>query len=139
MCCRQECVAINLANQTGREGRLSSAYRDSADRYCASFGGFRLVPFDFHKQCGATNYARCGWLLEEFGGRGREGEEARCMAGDTEQGWGCEGIGWVGSVGRGGRVCLPLYQCHQEGRVGRHVELASAQCCACIALLVGLH
>lgn len=54
----QEVVGINLANQTGREGKLSAAYRETADRFCAAFGGFRLVPFDFHKQCGATNYAR---------------------------------------------------------------------------------
>lgn len=55
----QEVVGINLANQGGREGKLSSAYRDAADRYSASGSGFRLVPFDFHKQCGATNYGRC--------------------------------------------------------------------------------
>ncbi len=56
----QECGAINLANQTGREGKLSSAYREAAERYSAAFSGFRLVPFDFHKQCGATNYGRWG-------------------------------------------------------------------------------
>jgi hypothetical protein len=69
----QECVGINLANQTGREGKLSAAYADAARAFAtasASDGkeaaaagaavsaGFRLQPFDFHKECGATNYAR---------------------------------------------------------------------------------
>lgn len=61
-------MAINLANQTGREGKLSAAYRDAADRFSAAFGGFRLVPFDFHKQCGATNYAR--WATASEAGLG---------------------------------------------------------------------
>jgi hypothetical protein len=47
-------TAINLANQTGREGKLSAAYAAAADALGSS--NFRLVPFDFHKQCGATNY-----------------------------------------------------------------------------------
>lgn len=66
----QECVGINLANQTGREGKLSAAYAAAAREYAAGGGsGFRLEPFDFHKQCGATNYARLG-LLWEVGGVG---------------------------------------------------------------------
>lgn len=64
----KECVAINLANQTGREGKLSSAYREAAERYSAAFSGFRLVPFDFHKQCGATNYGRLSILWQEIAG-----------------------------------------------------------------------
>ncbi len=67
----QECVGINLANQTGREGKLSAAYAAAAREYAAAGGaGFRLEPFDFHKQCGATNYARLGLLWEV---RSREG------------------------------------------------------------------
>lgn len=62
----KEVVGINLANQTGREGKLSAAYRETADRFCAAFGGFRLVPFDFHKQCGATNYARLAILWQDI-------------------------------------------------------------------------
>jgi hypothetical protein len=73
-------VAVNLANQTGREGVLSAAYADAAAAFAAQAPGFRLVPFDFHKQCGATNYARLQ-LLWEVGGRVCECE--------------CEG-GWAG-------------------------------------------
>lgn len=50
-------TAINLANQTGREGKLSAAYANAAAALAADDINFRLVPFDFHKQCGATNYA----------------------------------------------------------------------------------
>lgn len=58
-------MGINLANQTGREGKLSAAYAAAARDYTTAGGtGFRLEPFDFHKQCGATNYARLGLLWE---------------------------------------------------------------------------
>lgn len=44
-------MGINLANQTGREGKLSAAYAAAAAAYAAAGGkGFRLEPFDFHKQ-----------------------------------------------------------------------------------------
>jgi hypothetical protein len=56
----QEIVAVNLANQHGSEGVLSSAFKDEADRYAAKAAGMNLVAFDFHKQCGATRYDR--WL-----------------------------------------------------------------------------
>jgi hypothetical protein len=49
-------TAINLANQTGREGKLSAAYASAATAAGIENPDFRLVPFDFHKQCGATNY-----------------------------------------------------------------------------------
>jgi hypothetical protein len=77
----QEVVGINLANQTGREGKLSAAYADAASDFAAAAAdgdthaspaaapGFRLVPFDFHKQCGATNYARLAILWEVSGHR----------------------------------------------------------------------
>lgn len=59
----QEAVGINLANQTGREGVLSAAYADAARAYAAGGGnGFRLEPFDFHKQ------VRCGAVTSERGG-----------------------------------------------------------------------
>ena len=46
-------MGINLANQTGREGKLSAAYAEAAAAYAAAGGkGFRLEPFDFHKQVG---------------------------------------------------------------------------------------
>ncbi|PSC73450.1 phosphoinositide phosphatase SAC8 isoform X2 [Micractinium conductrix] len=63
----REVVGINLANQGGREGRLSAAYADAARAFAASGPGpaaFRLEPFDFHKQCGAANYARLAVLWE---------------------------------------------------------------------------
>ncbi|KAL6785044.1 TEF21 [Auxenochlorella protothecoides x Auxenochlorella symbiontica] len=59
-------TAINLANQGGREGVLSAAYVAAADAYAASRSGFRLVPFDFHAMCGATNYARLSVLWDEL-------------------------------------------------------------------------
>ena len=55
----QEVVALNLANQHGSEGVLSSAFKEEADRFGKSHSGLRLVPFDFHKECGATRYDRC--------------------------------------------------------------------------------
>ena len=58
----QEVVAINLANQHGSEGVLSTAFKDEAARYGNSDKGLRLVPFDFHKECGATRYDRWGPL-----------------------------------------------------------------------------
>lgn len=59
------CVAVNLANQTGREGKLSAAYAQQA----ADLSGrddFRLVHFDFHKHCGATNYSKLNMLWNDI-------------------------------------------------------------------------
>jgi phosphatidylinositol 4-phosphatase len=58
-------TAINLANQTGREGRLSAAYASAAARAVSKVPACRLVPFDFHKHCGATNYANLALLWRE--------------------------------------------------------------------------
>lgn len=60
----KECVGINLANQTGREGKLSAAYADAVRAFSTTSPGFRLEAFDFHKQCGAANYQRLGLLWE---------------------------------------------------------------------------
>jgi len=60
-------TAINLANQTGREGKLSAAYAAAATALSVELPEFRLVPFDFHKQCGATNYANLEILWREIG------------------------------------------------------------------------
>jgi hypothetical protein len=54
----QDIVAVNLANQHGSEGVLSSAFKDEADRYAGKAENMKLVAFDFHKQCGATRYDR---------------------------------------------------------------------------------
>ena len=67
-------MGINLANQTGREGKLSAAYAEAVSAYradapapdngAAAGGAFRLHPFDFHKLCGAANYSRLSLLWE---------------------------------------------------------------------------
>lgn len=59
-------TGINLANQTGREGKLSAAYAAAAAAMASDLPGFRLVPFDFHKQCGATKYANLEVLWREI-------------------------------------------------------------------------
>lgn len=58
-------TAINLANQTGREGKLSAAYKAAADAVAKEHPNFRLLPFDFHKHCGATNYGNLELLWHE--------------------------------------------------------------------------
>ena len=60
----QGVVAINLANQSGSEGVLSKAFEQEARRFSKASSGMRLVPFDFHKQCGATRYDRSGMACE---------------------------------------------------------------------------
>ena len=60
----QGIVAVNLANQHGSEGVLSSAFKEEADRYAAKATGLKLVPFDFHKECGATRYDRRGFSIK---------------------------------------------------------------------------
>lgn len=62
----QGVVAINLANQSGSEGVLSKAFEQEARRFSKASSGMRLVPFDFHKQCGATRYDRSGIACQLF-------------------------------------------------------------------------
>jgi hypothetical protein len=57
-------TAINLANLTGREGKLSNAYASAADAVSKEVDGFKFVAFDFHKECGATNYANLAKLWD---------------------------------------------------------------------------
>ena len=59
-------IAINLANQTGREGKLSAAYASAAESVIKEVPAFRFVPFDFHKQCGATNYKNLSILWDDI-------------------------------------------------------------------------
>lgn len=54
----QEVVAINLANQHGSEGLLGQKMAEQADRFSQNNPGLRLVPFDFHKECGTSRYDR---------------------------------------------------------------------------------
>ena len=58
-------TAINLANQTGREGRLSNCYSGAASVVGGEISTFRFVPFDFHKHCGATKYDNLALLWKE--------------------------------------------------------------------------
>jgi len=51
--------AINLVNQHGSEGVLAAKLQEEADRFGRSASNFRLIAFDFHKQCGATSYHKC--------------------------------------------------------------------------------
>ena len=54
----QDVVAVNLVNQHGSEGILARAFQDEAQRFGQTSSGLRLVAFDFHKQCGASNYKK---------------------------------------------------------------------------------
>ena len=60
VCClaMQDVVAVNLVNQHGSEGILAQAFQDEAQRFGQTSRGLRLVAFDFHKQCGASNYKK---------------------------------------------------------------------------------
>ena len=61
-------TAINLANLTGREGKLSAAYASAAAAVSREVEGFRFLAFDFHKECGATNYANLAKLWDNIKG-----------------------------------------------------------------------
>jgi len=62
-------VAVNLVNQRGSEGRLAAAFKAEAERIresagAAGAGRLRYVAFDFHHECGATNYGRLSVLWD---------------------------------------------------------------------------
>ena len=50
---------MNLVNQHGSELVLSKAFEEQAAAFAKTGRGFRLITFDFHKQCGATSYHKC--------------------------------------------------------------------------------
>ena len=50
---------VNLVNQHGSELILSKAFEEQAATFARTNRGFRLITFDFHKQCGATSYHKC--------------------------------------------------------------------------------
>lgn len=62
----QHVTALNLVNQHGSEGKLAALLQDLSTDYAATHSGFRLVSFDFHKECGATNYARLDNLWQQI-------------------------------------------------------------------------
>ena len=53
-------MVVNLAGLHGSEGVLSRAFQQEAVRFAATTPGVGYVDFDFHKECGATRYDRCG-------------------------------------------------------------------------------
>jgi hypothetical protein len=55
----QAVSCINLVNQHGSEGTLEKAFAREAQRYSSSkSAALTYTAFDFHKECGATNYGR---------------------------------------------------------------------------------
>lgn len=58
--------AINLVNQHGSEGVLAQRFQEQADRFGKGKTGFRLIPFDFHKICGATSYDKLSLLWDQI-------------------------------------------------------------------------
>lgn len=52
----KEVRAVNLVNQHGSEGILSTAFTEEAARFAKDNPGFSLISFDFHKECGAASY-----------------------------------------------------------------------------------
>ena len=51
-------VAVNLANQGGREGNLGRSFKQEAERYAKIKPGFEVVSFDFHHECKGMRYDR---------------------------------------------------------------------------------
>lgn len=48
-------TAVNLVNSHGTEGKLSAAYTAAVNALPSEIP-FTITTFDFHKECGATNY-----------------------------------------------------------------------------------
>ena len=64
----QEVDGVNLVNQHGSELILSKAFEEQAAAFAKTNRGFRLITFDFHKQCGATSYHKCVRPRRPIGG-----------------------------------------------------------------------
>ncbi|GMH37947.1 hypothetical protein BSKO_05831 [Bryopsis sp. KO-2023] len=60
----KEVVGISLVNQHGSEGMLSRSFVQESRKF--QDRGFKLVPFDFHKECGAKNYHRISVLWNKI-------------------------------------------------------------------------
>lgn len=60
----KECTGVNLAHKSGSEGRLTKAFDEETRRFSRMKTGFRLVNFDFHKECGTTRYHKLQDLME---------------------------------------------------------------------------
>ncbi|GBF98164.1 hypothetical protein Rsub_10576 [Raphidocelis subcapitata] len=60
---------VNLVNQHGSEGTLEKAFAKEAARYAADKNpALHYTAFDFHKECGATNYGRLSVLWSQIEG-----------------------------------------------------------------------
>eukprot|EP00879_Flechtneria_rotunda_P022256 GHRR01023482.1.p1 GENE.GHRR01023482.1~~GHRR01023482.1.p1 ORF type:complete len:442 (+),score=142.53 GHRR01023482.1:302-1627(+) len=58
---------VNLVNQHGSEGLLEKAFAKEARRYGSNkSAALAYTAFDFHKECGATSYARLSVLLDKI-------------------------------------------------------------------------
>lgn len=62
--CFQEVVGLSLVNSHGSEGMLSSAFVAESNRFRDR--GYKLIPFDFHKECGNKNYHRLSVLWKKI-------------------------------------------------------------------------
>ncbi|PWN98271.1 hypothetical protein FA09DRAFT_289759, partial [Tilletiopsis washingtonensis] len=56
-------TCINLAEQGGKEGQITEAYRQAAEAYG---GQVQYVAFDFHKECAGMKFENVARLLERM-------------------------------------------------------------------------
>lgn len=61
-------TAVSLVNLHGSEGRLAAAFDQLVAHGASQHDAppFSLVPFDFHKECGKTNYACAASPIERI-------------------------------------------------------------------------
>ncbi|GJP30715.1 hypothetical protein CLOM_g4900 [Closterium sp. NIES-68] len=58
-------IAVDLVNQHGGESRIGSAYAGAVN--AIKDADIRYVPFDFHKECGHTNFHQLSLLDDQIG------------------------------------------------------------------------
>ena len=63
-------TAVNLANHHGSEGTLTIAFERETKRFVVQpppgMGAFRLLSFDFHRECGSTRYRNLAKLYVQI-------------------------------------------------------------------------
>ncbi|BGP13974.1 hypothetical protein JCM10213v2_001912 [Rhodosporidiobolus nylandii] len=57
-------IAINLAEQTGKEGSVSEAYRSGVASLKKEDDELRFVEFDFHRECSGMRYENISKLID---------------------------------------------------------------------------
>lgn len=68
-------VCVNLAEQAGKEGAITEAYKNAAEAYGAANGAtVNYVAFDFHKECAGMKFENVARLLERMTDDGTLGE-----------------------------------------------------------------